>query len=124
MDRNRLALYSLAHFWVDSSCALLVFRTMAGREDLALCLLLYNFCAFALQMPLGLLAGPEPAERLAGWLDGLSTVAALGAGLFLAVFRGNYTLLLVAVWLLALLFRNISPFPRNKACQRGRKKVQ
>lgn len=78
----------------------------------------------ALRCTLALLAGPEPAERLAGWLDGLCTVAALGAGLFLAVFRGNYTLLLVAVWLLAQLFRNISPFPRNKACQRGRKKVQ
>lgn len=72
MDRNRLALYSLAHFWVDLSCALLVFRTMAGREDLALCLLLYNFCAFALQMPLGLLA-----DRL----DRNGTLAAAGCGL-------------------------------------------
>ena len=56
MPKKILALYSLTHLWVDLSCALLVFRTMAGREDLALCLLLYNFCAFALQMPLGLLA--------------------------------------------------------------------
>ena len=74
MDRNRLALYSLAHFWVDLSCALLVFRTMAGREDLALCLLLYNFCAFALQMPLGLLA-----DRL----DRNGTLAAAGCGVVL-----------------------------------------
>lgn len=72
MDRKRLALYSLAHFWVDLSCALLVFRTMTGREDLALCLLLYNFCAFALQMPLGLLA-----DRL----DRNGTLAAAGCGL-------------------------------------------
>ena len=50
------ALYGLAHFWVDLSCALLVLGTMAGRGDFALCLLLYNFCAFALQMPLGLAA--------------------------------------------------------------------
>ena len=56
MDKKLLGLYSLAHFWVDLSCALLVFRTMAGGTDFALCLLLYNFCAFALQMPLGLLA--------------------------------------------------------------------
>lgn len=56
MDKKLLGLYSLAHFWVDLSCALLVFRTMAGGADFALCLLLYNFCAFALQMPLGLLA--------------------------------------------------------------------
>lgn len=56
MDKKLLALYSLAHFWVDLSCALLVFRTMAGEADFMLCLLLYNFCAFALQMPFGLLA--------------------------------------------------------------------
>lgn len=41
---------------MDLSCALLVFRSLSGGTDFALCLLLYNFCAFALQMPLGLLA--------------------------------------------------------------------
>ena len=56
MPKKILALYSLAHLWVDLSCALLVFRTMAGDGNFVLCLLLYNFCAFALQMPLGLLA--------------------------------------------------------------------
>ena len=82
MDKKLLALYSLTHFWVDLSCALLVFRTMANGADFALCLLLYNFCAFALQMPLGLLAdrldrngavsaagcvpGPVPAAVTAG----------------------------------------------------------
>ena len=54
--RPLLALYSLAHFWVDLSCAFLVFRALAGTAEFSLCLLLYNFCAFALQMPLGLLA--------------------------------------------------------------------
>jgi len=54
--KTMLAIYSVAHFWVDLSCAFLVFRTLANTEELALCLLLYNFCAFALQMPLGLLA--------------------------------------------------------------------
>lgn len=54
--KEALALYSLAHFWVDLSCAFVVFRTLLGAGDFALCLLLYNFCAFALQMPLGLLA--------------------------------------------------------------------
>lgn len=56
MDKKLLGLYSLTHFWVDLSCAFLVFRTLSGEADFALCLLLYNFCAFALQMPLGLLA--------------------------------------------------------------------
>ena len=51
-----LVLYSFTHFWVDLSCAFLVFRTLSSSTDFALCLLLYNFCAFAMQMPLGLLA--------------------------------------------------------------------
>ena len=56
MNKKLLALYSLTHFWVDLSCAFLIFRTLSGGSDFALCLLLYNFCAFALQMPFGLLA--------------------------------------------------------------------
>lgn len=72
MDKKLLSLYSLTHFWVDLSCAFLVFRTMTAGADLALCLLLYNFCAFALQMPLGLLA-----DRL----DRNGAVAAGGCGL-------------------------------------------
>lgn len=67
-----LALYSLAHLWVDLACAFLVFRTLAGEGGFALCLLLYNFCAFALQMPLGLLADK---------LDRNGPAAALGCGL-------------------------------------------
>lgn len=51
-----LTLYSLTHFWVDLSCALLLFRTLLGGPDWMVCVLLYNFCAFALQMPLGALA--------------------------------------------------------------------
>ncbi len=67
-----LALYSLAHFWVDLSYALLAFRSLSASPDFALCLLLYNFCAFALQMPLGLLA-----DRL----DRNGAVAAAGCAL-------------------------------------------
>ena len=51
-----LGIYSLAHLWVDLSCALLLFRTLFGESDWMLCVLLYNFCAFALQMPLGAVA--------------------------------------------------------------------
>ena len=72
-----LALYSIAHFWVDLSCAFLAFRFLSGSPDFLLCLLLYNFCAFALQMPLGL------------WADGLDRnglLAAAGCGLTAAAF--------------------------------------
>lgn len=66
------SLYAAGHFWVDFSCALLMFSQLSGTGEWALCVLLYNFCAFALQMPIGLLA-----DRL----DREGPVAALGCGL-------------------------------------------
>ena len=54
--KKLLTVYSVAHAAVDFACAFLVYRTMLDAADLGLCLLLYNFCAFALQMPFGLLA--------------------------------------------------------------------
>jgi len=54
--KSLLTLYSAAHCWVDLSCALLMFRLVSDAPEAAMCFLLYNFCAFALQMPLGLLA--------------------------------------------------------------------
>jgi len=51
-----LLAYSFTHFLVDFACAFLMFRSIAGTPNGYLCVLLYNFCAFALQMPLGILA--------------------------------------------------------------------
>jgi len=48
--------YSAAHLFVDFACAFLMFRSIAKTPDWHLCILLYNFCAFALQMPLGIIA--------------------------------------------------------------------
>lgn len=56
MKSLRLGIYSAAHCAVDFSCALLLLGTVCMRGDAPLCVLLYNFCAFALQMPMGLLA--------------------------------------------------------------------
>ena len=49
-------IYSLAHFLVDFACAFLLFEKVSDSNQWYVCLLIYNFCAFALQMPLGLLA--------------------------------------------------------------------
>lgn len=49
------AIYSMLHMLVDGICALSVFGYFLLREDGYTSLLLYNFCAFALQMPLGAL---------------------------------------------------------------------
>lgn len=74
MDRGRLQLtgYSLGHFWVDFSCALFMFSRLWGTSEWVMCVLLYNFCAFALQMPIGLMADK---------LNRNSCVAALGCSL-------------------------------------------
>lgn len=49
---KKLAAYSAAHFAVDLCCAYFVLSAVEGG-DRVLYLLVYNFCAFALQMPLG-----------------------------------------------------------------------
>ncbi len=46
-------IYALVHMAVDLSCAFLVYTYVLGGEQWYLWLLLYNFCAFALQMPIG-----------------------------------------------------------------------
>ena len=57
MRRIRMtALYAAAHFLVDFTCALFVFRFARRSPQWLTAVLLYNFCAFALQAPLGLLA--------------------------------------------------------------------
>ena len=59
----------------------------------------------ALYCVLALLGGPKLAGGVGGWLDVLCTAAAGAAGLMLAGTRGNFTLLLVALWLLGGLFQ-------------------
>ena len=68
--KRTLAACCAAHFLVDFACAFLVFRFLGEDGGLAALLLAYNFCAFAVQMPLGLLAG---------WRDRDGVLAAAGA---------------------------------------------
>ena len=58
--------YAILHFLVDGLCAFAMFGTFSVRENWYLNVLLYNFCAFALQMPLGVV------------LDGLNRRKCLG----------------------------------------------
>lgn len=46
-------LYSILHFLVDGVCAFAMFGYFATQEGWYVNILLYNFCAFAMQMPLG-----------------------------------------------------------------------
>lgn len=68
--KRTLTVCCAGHFLVDFACAFLLFRTLRGEAAWGELLLVYNFCAFAVQMPLGLLA--DRWDR-----DGL--VAAVGA---------------------------------------------
>ncbi len=51
-----LFIYSCGHFLVDFACAYLMFSAPMREGDRLLSIILYNFCAFALQMPIGLIA--------------------------------------------------------------------
>lgn len=68
---------AVAHFGVDFCCGLLLFRFFAGHPQWIPVLLVYNFCAFALQLPFGILADRLNRNRL---------LAGLGMGMVAAAF--------------------------------------
>ena len=83
------AVYSAAHFLVDFACAYLMFRYVKDSRARPDALLVYNFCAFALQMPFGVLtdmSGNGHAYSAAGCI-------LVGASALL----GNFPLALSAV---------------------------
>ena len=49
------ALYAVLHFLTDGLCAFAMFGRFMAEDQWYLYLLIYNFCAFALQLPLGTL---------------------------------------------------------------------
>ncbi len=94
---RRLAIYAAAHFQVDLGCALLMLGRVCPAADAAVCILLYNACAFALQMPIGLLADRFGGCRwfaaggcaltVLAWLLPAGTGAAVCAGVGNACFH-------------------------------------
>lgn len=93
-------LYALTHMAVDFSCAFLIYGYVVGADQWYFLLLLYNFCAFAMQMPIGALADRRnrnsqvAAVGCMGVLAGLafgaggqSAAAAVAAGLGNACFH-------------------------------------
>ena len=80
------------HFFIDFLCAWALFRWCRPTDAWAEVMLWYNFCAFALQMPLGLLADRFRQDRsfmaAGGLLVGLSCLALGSAPLALSVVAG------------------------------------
>ena len=84
-----MAIYSAAHFAVDFTCAFLMLSRVWGTAAWVPAMLVYNFCAFALQLPIGMLAdrlGKNPYMAAAGAL--LAALSSLTGGLALAIVAG------------------------------------
>lgn len=60
------ALYAILHMFVDGVCALAMFGWFAEGSEGYFNILLYNFCAFALQMPLGTMLDLQATKRMPG----------------------------------------------------------
>lgn len=82
INRSRILLYSIVHFLVDFACAFLLYQKVYDTEYWYFGLLIYNFCAFALQMPLGLLADRWNRNALCAALGCLLVALAFGGGKF------------------------------------------
>ncbi len=92
MAKLRPGIYAAVHFLVDMSCALLLLGRICPNWDPVTAVLLYNFYAFAGQMPIGLLADRLGRCHLfaafgcllalAGWIfpPGLASVTTAGLG--------------------------------------------
>lgn len=70
-------LYAAMHFLVDFLCAWAMFGFFQSGQDAYLNILIYNFCAFALQMPFGTLMDLLASEKRKKWMA--FGCAALGA---------------------------------------------
>lgn len=83
-------LYTVLHFLVDGICALSMFGRFSGGDSVYRDLLLYNFCAFALQMPFGVILDSclsktksDQSRNLPPYLCAVTGVALTIAGAFL-----------------------------------------
>ena len=70
---------ALGHFFVDFLCAWGMFRWCRDSARWTEIMLIYNFCAFALQMPLGLLADRFRQDRSFALLGGILVSVACAA---------------------------------------------
>ena len=103
MTKEKTARYAILHFLVDFCCALCIYGLTAGKADFYRCFLVYNFCAFALQMPAGLLADRFGKSEKAAYAGCMLTAV---AGLFsMVIVNGNRsgTVFVICVYLLVIL---------------------
>jgi len=73
-----ISIYSFTHFLVDFACAFLMFYSITRSPDWHLCILIYNFCAFAMQMPIGIVADKLNRNHVVAAVGCLLVCAAFG----------------------------------------------
>ena len=73
-----VSVYSASHFLIDFACAFLMFRSISLSPDWYVCVLIYNFCAFAMQMPLGIVADKLNHNSVFAGIGCILVVAAYG----------------------------------------------
>ena len=81
--RKTIGILSVCHMMVDFLCAFSLYGFLMRRSDMPEMFLIYNFCAFALQMPLGVLLdgwNQRRKDSLAGWVFTASGMALTFAG--------------------------------------------
>lgn len=86
MSKRIMLVYSTIHFIVDFSCALLVTNIitplLSGSFSLLLGIVIYNFFAFALQLPIGILADKINKNALCSALGCILVILAFGISKF------------------------------------------
>ncbi|MBQ9818407.1 MAG: hypothetical protein IJM59_13220 [Proteobacteria bacterium] len=80
--RGKLAIYSCAHFCVDFACGCLVTSRFWPSPDGLLAVILYNFFAFACQMPIGMIADKWNRNALVSAIGCLIVIAGVGIAAF------------------------------------------
>lgn len=79
------------HFWIDFSCSWFIFQEVVGEAGWYTLLFFYNFFAFALELPLGVLLD-RICEKNKGSLKGYSWTGIAGIFLVLLALYGDIPL--------------------------------
>lgn len=86
MNKKIMLVYSTIHFIVDFSCAVLVANIitpqLTGSFSLFLAIVIYNFFAFAIQLPIGILADKINKNALCSALGCVLVILAFGISKF------------------------------------------
>ena len=86
MNKKIMLIYSIIHFVVDFSCAILVSNVVTpklmGSFSLFLAIIAYNFFAFAVQLPIGILADKINKNAICSALGCILIIVAFGISKF------------------------------------------